>query len=492
VPSSVRPTFGSPPYHATQWTFGAFVQNDWRKSRRLVINLGLRYDYFHHMVAKPTTDADAALYNLDGLLDPSFRFGPYRDADNPYNSDGGLNLQPRIGFSFNPDGQGKTAIRGGFGVMFSPHVLGLTYVSVGSKLVPSRVTFSRQEILQNNIRWPMFNDDLRKIVERDALSSGKINIRSVYDPDLQNPYSMNWSFGIQRALTANLMIESNYVGNRGVKFLLHRWFNLPDRSTGLRPNPNMGEGYYIDNTQNTSYNSWQTSVRKRFSHNFSGSFHYTWGKALTAGGGGDIGSYYQGDNPIRVQDFFNPRADRGPSTGDVTHYAAAEWLYQLPPVNTIQHAWLRQIIGGWQIAGVLAAQSGDALYISQSSPLEGSRADYVGGDSILDDYTSTLRYLNPRAFTRVPVSSVSGLPIRPGNVGVGAVRGPGMWNVDLGLGKEFAIVERVRLRVRGDMFNAFNHTNLSGLVTEVTNSSFGLLRSTRGARVIQLNARLNW
>ena len=259
-----------------------------------------------------------------------------------------------------------------------------------------------------------------------------------------------------------------------------------------RANPIIGEGYYIDHTQNTSFYSWQTSVRKRFSHSFSGSFHYTWGKALTAGGGGDIGSYYQGDNPIRVQDFFNPRADRGPSTGDVTHYAAAEWIYELPGLRDMQQAWLRQALGGWQLTGVFTGQSGDALYISQSSPLEGSRADYIGGNPVLSDYSKTLRYLNRDAFGRVPVSTVSGLPVRPGNVGVGAVRGPGLWNIDLGIGKEFPIVERVRLRVRADMFNALNHTNLSGLVTEVTNASFGVLRSTRGSRVIQLNARLNW
>ena len=364
-------------------------------------------------------------------------------------------------------------------------------MNVGSKLVPSRVTFTRQEIIDNGIRWPMFADDLSKIVEQNAKTSGKINIRSVYDPNLQNPYSMNWSLGIQRALGANLMLETAFVGNRGVKFLLHRWFNLPDRLTGIRPNPNLGSGYYIDSGQNTVFNSWQTSLRKRFSRNFSGSVHYTWGKALSTGGGGDIGSYYQGDNAIRVQDFWNPKADRGPAAGDITHYFTGEWLYELPQLSG-RHALMRHGLGGWQVTGVFLAQSGDAMNASQSSALEGSRGDYVGGQIYREDYTATLRYLNAAAFARVPIGSASGVPVRPGNAGVGIVRGPGMWNMDLGIAKEFPVVERVRLHLRADMFNSLNHTNLSGLVTEVTNSNFGMLRSTRGARVIQLNARLKW
>ena len=109
------------------------------------------------------------------------------------------------------------------------------------------------------------------------------------------------------------------MGTRGVKFLMQRWMNEPDRLTGLRPNPRLNVNYYVDESQQTSYVSWQTSLRKRFSHGLSGSIHYTWGKSLSTAGG-DIGAYYQGDADARTQDFFNPRADRGPSTGDITHY----------------------------------------------------------------------------------------------------------------------------------------------------------------------------
>ncbi len=491
-PSSLRPTFGTPAFRGTLNTMGFFIQDDFRVSKTLVLNLGLRYDYFGAFRAVPTTDSDAFLYNLDGLRDASFNFGPYRDPEKPYNPDRGINLQPRVGFSFNPDGRGRTAVRGGFGVMFSPHMLGAFYVSAGSKQVPSRVTYSRQEIERFGFRWPLYNDDMRLVVEREAALSGRQEIRSVYDPNLQNPYSLVWSLGVQHAFNEKLAVETAYVATRGVKFLMHRWFNQADRITGLRPNSNLGEGYYIDNSQSTSYHSWQTSVRQRYAHNFTGAFHYTWGKAAAIGGGGDTGSYYQGDNPIVNQDFFNARADRGPVVGDVTHAVAADWIYQLPAFPSVKKALARHAFGGWEVSGVANAYSGEATTLLQPTSREGSRPDYIGGAVVLGDFRESLQYLNKAAFAPVSINSASGASLRAGNVGVGAIRGPSRLNLNIALGKQFSISEQVRLRFRADAFNALNTTNLSGLDTNITSRNFGRLNSTRGARTMQLNLRLTW
>jgi hypothetical protein len=111
---------------------------------------------------------------------------------------------------------------------------------------------------------------------------------------------------------------------------------------------------------------------------------------------------------------------------------------------------------------------------------------------VLSNYRETLQYLNPAAFQRIPVSAASGAPIRPGNAGIGVARAPGMWNLDFSLAKNFAMGEHVKLQVRTDMFNALNHTNLSGLRTSVNDVFFGQLLSTLGARIIQWNARLTF
>ena len=103
-----------------------------------------------------------------------------------------------------------------------------------------------------------------------------------------------------------------------------------------------------------------------------------------------------------------------------------------------------------------------------------------------------MQYLNPAAFARVPIGPLSGATLRPGNIGQGAIRGPGNLRFDLSLGKNFAITEKMRLQVRADGFNAFNHANFIGLSTAVDNPRFGKFTSTRGARVVQFSTRLTF
>jgi hypothetical protein len=211
---------------------------------------------------------------------------------------------------------------------------------------------------------------------------------------------------------------------------------------------------------------------------------------LLAPQGGDNGTYYQGDAATVNQNFFNYNADRGPGAGDVTHVVASNWLYQLPGLE--HQRWLRPVLGGWQVSAIFTAQTGSAFTLTQSSALPASRPDYLGGAAVLPDYRSTLRYLNPADFARVPIIAASGATARPGNIGAGAIRGPGLWNIDFSLAKNFKLTERAQLQIRTDMFDALNHTNYSGLIVEITNPRFGLLTNTLGARTVQLNARLSW
>jgi outer membrane receptor protein involved in Fe transport len=492
TPSTISVSFGNGQYSANMYELGVFAQDDYRVSKNLVVNIGLRYDYYSNLAptAKSNGGEGTGFYNPDGLLDHDFHVGPFRDAKNPYNSDAGVNLGPRLGFSYSPGSNSKTVIRGGFGVLFSAQQPGAMRQSVQSAPnVPFRSALSQQDIVSLGLKWPLYNDDFRKVVAAQNIQNGVINVFSIFDPNIQNPYSMQYSLGIQRELTPSLMLETAFVGVRGVKLITHRFVDQPDRITGLRPNEKLSASYYVDASQQSAYSSWQTSVRKRLSYSLSGSAHYTWSKALSTQGG-DSGAYYGSDGGGHIQDFYNIKGERGPSAGDVTHYFVSEWVYSLPRLDK----WnaLRYAVGGWQASGIFTAQSGGAITLSESSGIANSRPDYIGGPTILPDYKSTLKYLNPAAFARVPINSVSAETIRAGNTGNGAIRGPGSWNLDFSLGKNFPITEKLHLQFRVDMFNAFNHTVLSGLVAEITNPRFGQLTSTNGARLMQLNARLNW
>jgi hypothetical protein len=175
----------------------------------------------------------------------------------------------------------------------------------------------------------------------------------------------------------------------------------------------------------------------------------------------------------------------------LTHYFSGDWVYSLPKFAH-RGALVRGFLGGWQATGIFTAQTGLPIIVTESSSTSNQRADYIGGQAVLGNYQQTLHYLNPAAFLKIPVVSASGAPVRPGNFGPGAVRAPGLWNLNFSLGKNFAIRENVSLQIRADMFNALNHTNLSGLRTSINDPFFGQLLSTMGARVVQFNARLSF
>jgi hypothetical protein len=159
----------------------------------------------------------------------------------------------------------------------------------------------------------------------------------------------------------------------------------------------------------------------------------------------------------------------------------------------MDNAAARFILGGWQASGTLLARTGLPVQLGQAGTgLNVSRPDYIGGEPILQDYSKTLKYLNPAAFALVPINPVSRITVRPGNVGNNAIREPGAWNVNFGLSKEFSVTERARFRIGMQAFNFFNHTNLNGLVTSINNRFFGELQGTGGARQVQLNARVSW
>jgi hypothetical protein len=492
-PSQVTSTLGSGLYTGRMYEWGLFAQDDWKINPKLTLNLGLRYDFYSKFVAEGEGGTPkAGLYNPSFMsLDGKFNVGPFRDADDPYPNDGN-NFGPRVGFAYNPDGKGKTAIRGGFGVMFSNIVPEDFWNLVSSAPnVPYRATFTPADIKTFGIKYPDYNDNLFKYTQQLTQTSPIVYVAAIYSNTFRNPYTMQYTLDIQRQITPTMMFQTAFVGTRGVGFPMFRQSNIVNRITGLRPNPNLGgQPYYVDSSQTVTYYGWQNSFRKRFSHNLSFDVNYTWSKALS-NAGGDTGAYYDGENSSRNQEFFDLHSDRGPTVSDITHYFNADWVYGLPSLSK-QNAFIRTVLGDWQATGIFSAQTGLPIIVTQTSSTPNQRGDYVGGQAVLSDYTKTLQYLNPAAFQRIPVASASGAPIRPGNFSPGALRAPGLWNLNFSLAKNFSLRENLKLQIRTDMFNAFNHTNLSGLRTSINDPLFGQLLSTMGARVMQFNARLTF
>jgi len=472
-----------------RWTMNGvslFLQDDWRATRKLVLNLGLRYDRFGAFVAtgKPPED-QTAIYNPNGLLNSDkFIWGPLRDVNQPYENDD-FNFGPRFGFAYSIDGKGDFALRGGFGLNFSGFD-GSSFETTPNRApgLPVTVNFSRAESAQYGLKFPAYNEDMVAIVlaqNRGPQASTRIN------PNFQSPYAMNYSLEIQRALTPSLVFETGYVGSRGVKFNLGRTFNPVDRITGIRPNPDDIQGTYLDNSQQTNFNSWQTSLKQRFTKGLAANVHYTWGKALSYAGG-DVGAIYLGDSRTLGEDFNNVKIERSLSSGDVTHNVSVDWFYQAPSPFP-NSALGRHILGGWNLSGIWRGRTGLPLGVTQT----GGRPDLIDPDKAVNKTCCSygnLQYLNADAFSLLTAPSASGRTIRRGTAGATAFRGPGIWNLDLALGKNFNIRENTKLELRADMSNAFNHTQYSGLATNLSGIGFGAITSTLPARVIQVQARI--
>jgi hypothetical protein len=292
---------------------------------------------------------------------------------------------------------------------------------------------------------------------------------------------------VARELSNNMSIESAYTGNHAVHANVVRRINLVDPITGLRPFSNYSEYNYYDGSESVHYNAWQNTFRKRFANNFQMGAVYVWANTTSFTNAANLGL------PDRPQNPNNIAGEKGPSPFDIRHHFHSDFLYELPLLRltglTGRGATLG--LGGWQFSGIYTAETGAPLNLSQSTSYANTRPDYVGGDPYLSDAEGTLQYLNPAAFLKVP-TGMSNAPLRFGNFGRNALRLPGYWNLDLALAKNLAFTERWRLQIRADMFNALNHTNFNGVSNSINASNFGRFTSTRGARLVQFNARLTF
>ena len=259
-------------------------------------------------------------------------------------------------------------------------------------------------------------------------------------------------------------------------------------------------------TGSSKYHSLQATLEKRFTHGFTVLASYTWAKSmddippsqtLQANGAGSF------SQPIYVNGF--DRFEYGPSIFDRAHRFVASYVWNLPTLKG-RSKLLRSVLGGWDWSGILSAQTGDSMTIyagtDQSATNAKDRAVQVGpayGSGACDGTkVPCVTWLNPSSFAP-PISAVStpaavyaSYPFRWGNVGKGSTRGPGSFNWDMGIFKDFRLLERFRLQFRAEAFNSFNHVNYSDPVSTLNSAGFGSIRSAADPRIGQLALKLSF
>jgi hypothetical protein len=497
------------------WYLAPYIQDDWKVTSRLTLNLGLRYDF--RTIPFESNDrmgwrdlsnprggllvADKTLVDKGIVGDQSY----YKFANRRNPADASKKVfAPRLGFAFRPFSDDNTVVRGGYGIFFDSaegrEIDGAAdifpYVSRGNYM---------QTLGQTNLRTTdqLFPNFAGQPVATPAANTFlAVNI----SPQPRNPYVQQWSLGVQRALTQNTTLELNYIGSKGTHLLMRR--NIaqarPPANPAIcaatptaadcpvasrKPFPNFGTYIDSDWSGNSSYNAFNAKVEHR-SNSMLFTAVYTWAKSIdnksaAAGIGNDVAGW---------QGFLNNadiRRDRGRSEFDVDHRLVSSLVYELPigrgkkfGGNLPKAADV--VVGGWQVNAIATFQRGFPMTITAADvgglndTFGTNRADLVGKPRLTKTIT---QWFDTSAFKQPAAGFL-------GTSGRGILRAPGINNWDTGLFKNFSITENVSFQFRFESFNAFNHTQWGVPIRNVADSRVGQILGARAARINQLGAKI--
>jgi hypothetical protein len=523
------------PYHNSrggraEW----FVQDNWRVTRRLTLDYGMRlywliptYDRDNKVATFvpsrfdpskqvrliwPGFDSQGVRVGVDRATGQTYSAtligGMVPNSGNPANGmvvaandpdypralyrNRGWQYGPRFGFAYDPFGKNRTSVRAGVGVFYNPPV---TY---------TWAPFTNQSPLVLN---PVV---YYGTLEGIKSASGLLFPGSILalDPSGKVATVTNYSFSIQQSIGWGTVVDVGYVGALGRHMLWRRDLNAipfgtnflasskdPTNSAAtlsallLYPRPGYTNIYAIEPASNSNYHSLQVSANRRFARGFQYGFAWTWSKALnySDSDSGVVSSLV----PVRVWNY-------GLSNIDRTHTVKINWQYT-PPAVRGGGAVAKAVVNGWQFSGITTFQSGAPLAVSYSlvtgkditgSPTDGARV-VVTGNPVLPKSERTFgRNLRTEVFQVPAVGTV-------GNAARTVIRGPGINNWDVSVFRNFPVHEQMRLQFRCELYNAINHTQFSALDTAArfdnagaqVSGSFGSFTAARNPRQIQMALR---
>jgi hypothetical protein len=484
---------GDPNQNPYTTAYGFYAQDDWKVLPRLTLNLGLRYELFQPQkervnklgtfdtVTGTLLDGQRHRYSVDSTTGSLVQVGSVDLGDTIYDAPHN-NFAPRAGFAYRVGRENRTVIRGGYGIFYDQLVVGNgLYQNFG--LGPPYVLVKNYTNTATNAPSTWDNPFPA------GVSAGSISPFGV-SRDLPTPYRHQRSFGVQRELIGNLLLDVSYLGSNGVHLPLRYNLNQPTPGAGAiqqrRPYPAWSTVTWLDDVGTSSFNSLTVRLERRYANGLTFLSSLAYSKAL------DLGTTASsGTSP---QDPRNLRADWGRATFDTKFRYVGSTVYELPfgrGRKLLAHAprWLDAVAGGWELTAIVTLQTGNPFNVTTSKDISntsGANRPFVVGDPGLDS-PSIRKWFNTAAFSSV----VPGGGYSYGNAGRDILVGPGLENVDLGLFKNFRLAEKLGLQFRGEAFNALNHANFSNPTADANSSSFGQISSTATQnRDIQLGLKL--
>lgn len=506
-----------------------FVQDDWRLTNRLTVNLGLRWDYFgpfyelqgRYIGLDPARIQTAALPTggvaiTDGFVQAGNATNPLPGI--PLVEDGLVesdwnNLAPRVGFALELFKSKPTVLRGGYGVYYdrpnarllNNQVLNFPYYTLALVFATPITNPFVQVPLPDQFPLDVTNPAIFPFggppaVLPAAVAGGLTFVPSngLY-PNLANfrtPYVQQYNLGIQHELLPDLLLDIAYVGSAGRKLMRLRSLNqaiLPGAvfplaltaplSPGLSDLPAQGFGTHVmESSSNSFYNSLQVGVTKRMSNGLQFLAAYTWAHSNDDFSGTDTS-----DNVVVPGDQVNLN-NRATSDFDRRHRFVFSSIYDLPKLYHGTSRAMDWTVNNWQIAGILTLQTGTPFsLLTNANAFTQARADFAPGctadSAALDgDVTARLNaYFDTSCFT-----AAAPIPGNFGTTGRNILRGPDQRNLDFSIVKFFPIDERKNIEFRTEFFNITNTPSFATPVNIRASGNFGqIVRTSTGPRVIQ-------
>jgi hypothetical protein len=498
LPAARQLQNGLPSMNLRQWYADAFTQDTWRITARTTLNLGLRYEYMSALVDISRNWSN--LYQLDGKLVAFIggQAGIPRGLMYPNK----LNFAPRLGIAHHFDKSG-IVFRAAYGIFYTPVDMNTWCNQLHNAPIVFPFTQQSDNFTPgiNGFNFP------QPVLGQTVTSFSAFDIR----PPAQ--YIQQWSASLQKSLGASTTLEAGYHGEHGLHLQRSHLINNADPGPGaLQPRRPFQTATFLpgtvfpasvtvastsipvstvnllENTARSWYNAGYINVRRRYSRGLSLLANYTFAKNLS-----DAPEFRSPMFEAAIpQNNRNLAAEKGPAC-DIRHRLAVSAVYDIAMLKT--NAWTRALTRNWRLSALYQVQSGFPFTISVFGDTANAgtvlgenpvRANYTGQPVFGPDTHNTMQWFNPAAFAAPAAFTF-------GNVGRNTLYGPGLQTLDLALVRAFALRESTRLELRGEAFNAMNHSNFGTPNRFVNTPQFGTITeaSTPG-REFQLSARLSF
>ena len=509
IPSAVTQDAPVTGYTNT-WYSALFLQDDFRVNSKLTLNLGMRWD-----VQTPPTDPNNRFVNYvpgqKSTVNPAAPVGAlfYGDAGVER---GGIpvsysHFSPRVGAAWDPFGDGKTSVRGGFGLFYGSISGNEWNTMTNFQPFSTRLTFTNINQRTNAAGVPLgatLSNPYNAFVGGNPFPYKGTFLNGggffAVDPNFVWPLTYQMNFSLQRQLTKDLTVGAAYVGTVSTNLPFGRDINYPVLNAtatnaganilARRPNPLFGAVQQLSSDQSASYHGLQATWQLRTNKHLSFNGFYTYSKTLS--------SVQMHNNTTQglAQNYSKLFLDRGRADTDQRHVFSMSFNFT-PDYYTGNSAFARNIINGWSISPIIKLRSGLPFTITNGNVdanLDGVASDRAQliGDPHIANPTAT-QWFNTAAFTQNKI--VTGVAT-DGNSPRNLLEAPGFRVVDLALSRDFRFGERFKLRFRAEGTNAFNMVSLgqpgSAVPTGATSATFGVITTANSMRKLQFGLRLTF